>query len=566
MMISVNEQDGAQDQGVHQPQTQHTQRGPQPDLQDAALALRELFGNGLVYDELHDGWFRWTGAYWQDAQHSKTELDRMATEACRNVGVSISNSGKIDGTLRLAKALMVREFDENPNLVSFRNGTLEIERHVDENGIASWGVGRLREHRAGDDQKRCMPYGIDLVGEHPAISKFLSTAIPDPLARDCLIAHIGLALVRDVSMHYAVVLYGPPRSGKSSVLALARMVCGAKNQGEATDWTPSNVFDNDLEAKRTRFIRRNEPVACIDEIPSAALRGEEIFKMMSAHGGVPMRGIGRDDATDTTWLAKIIMATNSTPSFKDASGAIANRLVPIKVPNHRSEAERDLDLLEKLKSELGAFAATCIHAALATRNRGYYNRSRAQINTLMAWANLGNPLRAFVEEHCVVDPGARVLVAEFFWKYTSVLEGSDQRSLQQANMVAELLDMSLGVLRKKARAVKTFRDTQKGSIAHHLAGIRLKEAHEYTEVGTDDLDADEQDYRPATESDIALGERADSLIALGKYREAYVEVLRMQNREDREFALKTMCDQGFLNFEKGGTHQQAGLFDIARAA
>ena len=32
----------AQDQGVHQPQTQHTQRGPQPDLQDAALALREL--------------------------------------------------------------------------------------------------------------------------------------------------------------------------------------------------------------------------------------------------------------------------------------------------------------------------------------------------------------------------------------------------------------------------------------------------------------------------------------------------------------------------------------------
>lgn len=539
------------------------QRVPQrqPDLQDAALAMRELFDAHLAYDEKHDAWLRWTGMYWQDTNQAKTELDRMATEALRSVGCSISNAGKLDGTIRLAKAAMRREFVERKNVVNFNNGTLEIERYVNEQDKVMWRFGRLGEHRIEDNLRRCMPYDLDQAGSHVAISRFLNDSIPDPLARECLLAHIGLALLQDTTLHYSVILHGAPRSGKSTVMALARAVCGIATNLQAADWTPKDVFDSDLEAKRTRFKRKNEPVACIDEVPAAALRGEEIFKIMSAHGGVPMRGIGRDDEIDTVWVPKIIMATNNTPSFKDASGAIAERLIPIKVPNHRSEGQRDLGLMEKLETEVGAFAATCLKAAIETKNRGYYSRSRGQMNTLAGWAQIGNPLRSFVADHCKLGAKQKVTIAELYKKYSEVLEAAGMRPLQQANLTAELLDMNLGIERKLARGTWTDRGVKKSGVARSLVGISLKTEADATDVMED---FSEDDYRPAIETDQEIGERANQLLAEKRYEEAYHAVLEMRNAEDREYALKVMRDAKVIPFS--AERRDNSLFELTSAA
>jgi hypothetical protein len=96
---------------------------PRADLQDAAIVMAQMFGETLAYCEADDAWLRWTGTHWQDTGRSKTELDRMAVEALRQVGVNISGAGKVDGTIRLAKALMRRELVAPPSIVVEGSGT-----------------------------------------------------------------------------------------------------------------------------------------------------------------------------------------------------------------------------------------------------------------------------------------------------------------------------------------------------------------------------------------------------------------------------------------------------------
>jgi phage/plasmid-associated DNA primase len=519
-------------------------RAPEPkaDVQDAALFMREMFGEGLAYSEADDMWLRWTGTHWQDTGRSKTALDEMAVKALRAAGVSISAANKVDSTIRLAKALMRREFVRRENLINFKNGTLEIVR-VDRDGRGVWEIGTLREHDINDSLCYCLDYDYDPDGDYPTIRKYMDGSMPDPLSRECAMAHNGLALMHDTSMHYALAIQGVPRSGKSVWLQLSRLQGGAPLK-DAASFAPSNLFDTDLEAKRARFMQRHVPICCIDELPAAALTGEENFKIMTSHGGVAMRGMMRDDEVDTTWAPKLSMTTNDIPKLKDPSGAMAARLVPILMPNHRPEGQRDLALVERMQAELGAFTAACLQVAVETKNRGYYNRSRSMMGALASWGLLGNPLRSFVNDYCELgsdsDPKYRVPINRLYQKYENRLHLAGQRPLQQDNMTAELIAMGIGVHKKKGRASYVEYGGKKEYNGWCMYGIALKEDLGLS-VGAADEQEDEfaeDDYRPAVLTEDEVYQEVFGLVDAQNFDKARKLAEKLNDSASREYALE----------------------------
>jgi phage/plasmid-associated DNA primase len=107
-------------------------------------------------------------------------------------------------------------------------------------------------------------------------------------------AHIGLALMQDSSLHFVLLLLGPTRAGKSTLLALANAACGTSpldNYAEDFSFAGPSLFSRELEGKRSRSRWVHRRMVCADEIPAEALRDEELFKTMRAHGGVEMRGM-----------------------------------------------------------------------------------------------------------------------------------------------------------------------------------------------------------------------------------------------------------------------------------
>ena len=133
----------------------------------------------------------------------------------------------------------------------------------------------------------------------------------------------------------------------------------------------------ELEGKRSRSVWNRQRIVCIDELPSEALRDEELFKTMTGHGGVEERGIGKDENINNRWRPKLLMSTNDTPHYKDTSSAIKQRAIIIECPNGpRPDNQQDKRLLpQKLLPELDAFAATCIRLAKLALDKGYYPRS-----------------------------------------------------------------------------------------------------------------------------------------------------------------------------------------------
>lgn len=420
-----------------------SKREPKADLQDAALVLTQMFREELAYDEERETWLLWQGTHWKRDDRIQVELDRRAVEAMREVGVSISSGGQATAVTRFAKIGLRREFVTPEGLINFVNGTLDLVSNT------------LREHRQGDGLDYCLPYAYEPNGSYPIINTYLKSAIPDPFGREAVKAHIGRGLMRDMSLAHILVLKGVKRAGKSLLMMLATAIAGGRiisgNTEELRQWAGPSIFSQDTEGKRARAIWRDKLIVCADEVNSDAFRNEESIKNMSAHSGVEARRIGKDEETNNTWKPVIFIATNDTPSYKDVSGALRERLVPIYFPKRLRESERDLMLMSKMYPEIGAFAAECIAAAQRALKIGRYRRSKSMMAILDEWAELTDPVKAVINQHCVRDPKGRLSVKRLHLLLEGYCKETGKQTPAAQEMTKRILDMEMGVRRGSVR-------------------------------------------------------------------------------------------------------------------
>jgi phage/plasmid-associated DNA primase len=302
------------------------------------------------------------------------------------------------------------------------------------------------------------------------------TYIPNVYGVQALMAHIGLALIGDITLHKAIVVLGAPGSGKSTVLDLINALCGIL----PGNYVPHDVFSRELEGKRSRYIHNKRRAACIDEVPADALQEEETFKSMTAHKGVSMRGMHKNEQVDNQWKPKIFMVANEDPHYKDISGAIKRRLIVIRTPIQRYDEPKDgqpgqnASLLESLLLELEGFVVTCLQYALEVRKRGYYPQSAIMKCDLDQIASNGNPLKAFIEDKLILDSMAHELTSVLHNAYVEYCQGLGHniQPLARPKFSSALCGMNIGVAPKKLRGERA------------LFGIRLRNAHISQEIST----------------------------------------------------------------------------------
>ena len=262
-------------------------------------------------------------------------------------------------------------------------------------------------------------------------------------------AHIGLALMGDTTLHKAIAALGAPGSGKSTLLDLINAVCGLP----PGNYVPHDVFSRELEGKRSRYIHNKRRMACLDEVPADALQDEETFKSMTAHKGVSMRGMHKDEQVDNQWKPKTFLVANDDPHYKDISGAIKRRLIVIRTPIQRYDEPKDGQpgqnalLLESMLPELEGFVPMCIAYAMEVRNRGYYQQSATMKRDLDEIATLGNPLKACIEDMFIIEAGISKKSATLHKTYVDYCEGMGKniKALARASFSTALVGMNIGV-------------------------------------------------------------------------------------------------------------------------
>jgi P4 family phage/plasmid primase-like protien len=427
-----------------------------PDIADIALEWSREHRQYWGYDTNYDVWRVWNGTYWEE-QKKDHELNKYAVGAIHDHELTVNTRSGIVLFNTLVEGHCKREFISKPGLINFANGTLELA------------TGQLRSYSIEDELTYCLPYTYDQSGFHPAIDRFLIEVLPDEYARLALMAHAGLALMRDTKIHQFLGLIGATRAGKSTILALFNALCGAKDTHEAYNFAGPSIFSRELEGKRARFKWSNRLIVAVDELPQEALKDEENLKIMSAHGGTEMRGIGKDEQSNNRWLPKLIFTTNDQPSYKDNSGAVKERAVFSEIAHAKPKEERDPNLFDKLLPELGAFAASCIEVAsqVLKEGHGWYPQSKAMKKLIDRIANESNPLKHFIHDQCVLKAEYKVPTDTLYEHYKTFCDESGHKGvLAKTNFAKTLRMMNIGV---EPRMIRIGNTNVRG-----LVGIRLR--------------------------------------------------------------------------------------------
>jgi phage/plasmid-associated DNA primase len=436
-------------------------------------------------------WRNFAGTHWREQEkHAGVyEVDLLLLPIIHEQGHIIKSNTILACAHRLIEGRCRRLFVAPHNLINFKNGTLAIPSL------------KMHPHRREDGLLYCLDYEYRPEVAHPRIDKYMQSTWLKRNAENeyetdhhmiqAIEAHIGLGLMADISMHQFIAQLGAKRAGKSMTMRLANAACGVANEyetepiGRYGNFAGKDLFDNELEGKRVRFQRRHQRVVCCDELPpDVFITGEELIKDMTAHSGVPMRGMQKDDLTNNIWRPKLLISTNNLPRFVDYSGAVKERLVCVEAPVTIPKEMRNLDLLSELLEELPGWIHTCITLALKALQRGYYPQSgymKARANALATSSNL---LKRFVQERCVLEENRTVPSNVLYAKLCEFRdENGHKGQFTQQTMTHEILNMHIGVHNNEDKVSRKYDGIPK----RLLFNIRLREdSEEIPEQTTED--------------------------------------------------------------------------------
>lgn len=256
-----------------------------------------------------------------------------------------------------------------------------------------------------------LPITYDPVASCPAIDKFLSEIVADPLTLIEIAAYI---LYRTKTLQYSFLLLGEGANGKSVYLNLLRTFLG-----------PTNVASISLQELEERpFAKANlygKLANLYADLPSKALVGSSTFKMLSS--GDPITAdVKHKIPISFLPYAKAIFSANKAPDVNDDTYAFWRRWVLVPFPHIFEGKADDRDLINKLTSpsELSGFLNRCLTALPLLLARGTFTGQESIDATRTRYIYSANPAKAFIEICIVMDSDHAIpkyILYEYFKKW-----------------------------------------------------------------------------------------------------------------------------------------------------
>ncbi|MEM9753112.1 MAG: phage/plasmid primase, P4 family [Planctomycetota bacterium] len=323
--------------------------------QGNAQLIHQRHGQDIMYVPQSGRWYKWAGTHWSadhrgdvvkfakevavDLESLKREPGVDNTALKKHIVRSQSASG-IGGTLKLLQTepgvpVLLDELDTDPYALNVVNGTIDLR------------TGHLRKHDRADRITRCLPVHYDPDVQAPRWLKFLREVQPEEHMRTYLQRVVGYAASGTINLQEVWCLWGGGGNGKSIFHDAIVHVLG----GYACMAAPSLLVATGRDEHPTELADlHGKRLVVATEIEEDARLKVQLIKRLSGDEKMKARLMRQDyfefQRTMKTWLV-----TNNKPRVDEASHAIWRRLRLVPFSVTIPKAQRDLDLLEKLKAE-----------------------------------------------------------------------------------------------------------------------------------------------------------------------------------------------------------------------
>lgn len=243
--------------------------------------------------------------------------------------------------------------------------------------------------------------------------RFLDSLWPDDSESIALLQEwFGYCLTHDTSLQKALLIVGPPRSGKGTIAHILATLIGEENVCGPTLSSLAGQFGLQTFLGKmlavvsdARLSARPDKAAIVERILS--ITGEDHLS------------VDRKNLTPITVRlpARILMLSNELPRLDDASGALASRFEVLVLDRSYLGAE-DTELYGRLLLECPKILAWAIDGLVRLRQAKRFTSPKTSAEVVEELANLGSPVSAFAKEMCVVELGVTVPIDELFRAWT----------------------------------------------------------------------------------------------------------------------------------------------------
>jgi putative DNA primase/helicase len=378
------------------------------DPMAVAKVYHKQQGGTLVHHK--DAWWRWDGRKYAVVPEHDMRADlwnwlagaettsgkRPGTATVGNVLDALKAHANVPATVEMP-AWLDGDGPDPQNVIAFDNGLLDLEAHLR-------GEVKLVPHTRRWLSANCLPHAFDPKADCPLWLRKLDEWFGGDEERvRALAMFLGYCMTCDTRQHKMAWLIGPPRSGKSTVARVFGGVIGTHNVANPTLTSLGGRFGlAPLVGKLVAIIADGHLGKASDAV--AVLE-----RLKSISGGDP-QNIDRKNAAELTneeLYTRFIVAVNELPRLPDASAALARRMIIFPF-DHSFEGREDFDLTDRLLAEAPGITNWGLRGLLDLRETGRLIQPEAGRAVLRDFERLSSPVRAFVEDCCVLGPGHSV--------------------------------------------------------------------------------------------------------------------------------------------------------------
>ena len=265
-------------------------------------------------------------------------------------------------------------------------------------GVLNIQTMKMRKHRPGDLLDRIIPYSHQPSAKCELWLKCLEDWLPGmEQEKRALQMFMGYCLLSHARYKKALLLYGPPNTGKSQVCNIARVLVGGERY--VCGILPSQMNDD-----RKRAQIKGKALNMIPDLPQSETIEDGGFKQMVSSGDSITIDEKYKKAEQYVPTAKHIFATNNLPSVRDASDGVFTRLMILGFEKVVPPEEQDPELEDKLIREMPGILNWAIEGAreLIDRN-GRWPQVDSSKNLIDEYKIDTNPIYSFIEESGFVE-------------------------------------------------------------------------------------------------------------------------------------------------------------------
>jgi putative DNA primase/helicase len=445
--------------------------GDAPDLlhgfehEDVGNAQRvvRMHGENLRFCHAMDKWLWWDGYRWCPDETDKAlflgqqTMVEFCSQAVRTPGAELAKFAvrslqlsRILNALKLAQpqlAVLAQDLDTHPDLLNFRNGTLNLKTGELSPHERKHYITKLVHHDYSPESEcpTFLSFLSRLMGSSPDVSEF-DLERCDRLMRYLQIA-FGYSLTGHTSEKSVFLLHGTGDNGKTTLLSTFLKLLEEYSvllQIDSLMLRPqeSNNTQADLaDLRGARFVMSSET-------EEGQRLSESKLKRITQGMGLIKATRKYENPIQFYESHKLWIDANHLPVIRGTDNAIWNRLHPvpftITIPKH----EQDPELSAKLAGEAAGILAWAVEGA----RLWYQTRLARPVEIQRAgekWRADSDQIRRFIDERCLEHEGAWARARLLYTAYQNWSNSNGERFMREADFSNRLFELKFSKDKQK---------------------------------------------------------------------------------------------------------------------